>query len=344
MSKFRVKAELLSGKSKYIELEKKQNLTVKELEAVVAKAFSLNGVNLKYKLKNGTEQGLYQDFHLEAAITQSQEAGDRFFVLNVVPGAAINNNAPAVSQPASNPAPVASKPVDNKRQSVNVGGGSHTNAFSRLTDQIKDFENTNVVPSPVAVKEGFSLSSSGSLKPKFCANCGAPSASGKFCPECGTPYPLATTPSLAPVATPVSKVQETDNKRKRMSFHPGSASANITKTTCAACSNSLGIDSVNALEKQWHKECFVCQTCKKSLVTEGFKAHEGRPICVECFNGKFGLKCTGCQKAISAAYVQVKGNPWHSDCFVCGRCKKPFDAGYGERDGEYLCGSCINFY
>jgi len=334
-----VKAELLSGKSKYIELEKKQDLTVKELEAIVAKAFSLNGVNLKYKLKNGSEQGLYQDFHLQAAISQSQESGDRFFVLNVVPGAALSAPAP---EHVHNPAPVASKPVENKRQSVNVGGSSHTNAFNRLTDQLKDFEsNNNNAPSP---KEGFSLSSSGSLKPKFCPNCGVPAASGKFCPDCGTPYPLTTTPSLAPVATPVSKVQETDNKRKRMSFHPGSASANISKTTCAACSNSLGIDSVSALEKQWHKECFVCQSCKKSLVTEGFKAHEGRPICVDCFNGKFGLKCTGCKQAIAAAYVQVKGNPWHSDCFVCGRCKKPFDAGYGERDGEYLCGSCINFY
>jgi len=128
-----------------------------------------------------------------------------------------------------------------------------------------------------------------------------------------------------------------------MSFHPGSSS-NVSKISCAACGNALGIDSVNALEKQWHKECFVCQTCRKSLVTEGFKNHEGRPICVECFNSKFGLKCTGCHKPILAAYVQVKGNPWHSDCFVCNRCKKPFDAGYGEKDGEYLCGNCINFY
>ena len=237
--------------------------------------------------------------------------------------------------------------MENKRQSVNVGGASHTNAFNRLAEQLKDFENqqnNSPSPAPSSGSSGSALSNSGSLKPKFCINCGAAATAGKFCAECGTPYPLATTPSLAPVATPVSKVQETDNKRKRMSFHPSSGASNISKISCAACSNSLGIDSVNALEKQWHKECFVCQTCKKSLVTEGFKAHEGRPICVECFNSKFGLKCTGCQKAISAAYVQVKGNPWHSDCFVCNRCKKPFDAGYGEKDGEYLCGNCINFY
>jgi len=264
-----------------------------------------------------------------------------FFVLSVIPGAALGGSpapSPSVSQP--NPAPVANKPVVDKRQSVNVGGASHTNAFKSLTDQLKDFENQqNNSPAPSG---GSALSNSGSLVPKFCSHCGTPTTSGKFCADCGTPYPLATTPSLAPVATPVSKVQETDNKRKRMSFHPGSS--NVSKISCAACSNALGIDSVNALDKQWHKECFVCQTCRKSLVTEGFKSHEGRPICVDCFNNKFGLKCTGCQKAIAAAYVQVKGNPWHSDCFVCNRCKKPFDAGYGEKGGEYLCGNCINFY
>jgi len=330
MSKFRVKAELISGKAKYIELDRRDKLTVKDLEAAVAKAFSLNGVNLKYKLKNGNEQGLYQDFHLESSLTQSEEAGERFFHVSVVPGASL---APS---PQSYAAPQASKPVvDNKKVDPQVSSSSK--AFGRLTEQLRDFENQQ------PKEESSSLSSSGSLKPKFCASCGIPATNGKFCAECGTPYPLATTPSLAPVATPVSKIQESDNKRKRMSFHPG-GSGNISKTTCAACNNALGIDSVSALDKQWHKECFVCQVCKAPLVTEGFKNNEGKPICVNCFNSKFGLKCTGCKKAITAAYVQVKGNPWHSDCFVCSRCKKPFDAAYGERDGEFLCGNCINFY
>ena len=41
-------------------------------------------------------------FHLEAALAQSQEAGDRFFVLSVVPGAAVSAPSPSVSQPVSN--------------------------------------------------------------------------------------------------------------------------------------------------------------------------------------------------------------------------------------------------
>jgi len=295
---------------------------------------------LKYKQSNGGEQGLYQDFHLETAIKASEAARDRFFVVSVVPAGAAQPAAQPQSQaPVQAAAPVSKPPVDNKRVSMNVGSPAPANssAFSRLSEQLKEFESAQNQPqAPSQAKDA----SSGKLK--FCPNCGAQASSGKFCTECGTPYPLATQAELAPVATPVSKVQESsDARRKRMSFHPGAA-AKIA--SCAACSNPLGVDSVNALDKQWHKECFVCKGCKKSLVTEGFKNSEGFPMCVDCFNDKFGMKCTGCRKAITAAYVQVKGQPWHGDCFVCNRCKKPFDAEFGEKDGEFLCSNCINFY
>merc|ERR1711982_307857 len=115
------------------------------------------------------------------------------------------------------------------------------------------------------------------------------SSSKKFCGNCG-----AATSAAAPAAAPKA--------------HSGNG--------CASCGGNIGLTSVSAMNTNWHKECFVCQTCKKSLLECGFKNVNNLPMCGGCYSDAFGLKCAACKKVIDSEYVQVAGQPFHRECYA----------------------------
>lgn len=90
---------------------------------------------------------------------------------------------------------------------------------------------------------------------------------------------------------------------------------NLGDGFCASCQGEIGLTSVSALGLSWHKECFVCIGCRKSMVESGFKNVNGWPMCANCYCDSFGLKCAACRKNITADYVQVNGQNYHKECY-----------------------------
>ena len=49
----------------------------------------------------------------------------------------------------------------------------------------------------------------------------------------------------------------------------------------------------------WHRDCFICAHCSKSLAGEKFTSHEEKPYCADCYSELFAKKCHKCKKAIT---------------------------------------------
>jgi len=281
MSKVKVKGTF-GGKTRFAEVER-GNLTVPALEEAFKKVFSLSSVQLKYKLSNGNVQGVYQDFHLEKALEDSAQSGAKYLTLEVTgaggaPAASSTQSRPAQPKPAAVPAAVAAAPKASSNPSPT--NRRLESAFGSEPEPAK----------PKAAAGGF------------CTNCGASIAGAKFCPECGTKQGgAAPAPAAAsrPAATPTP-----------------AAPKPVSGNGCAACGGAIGLTSVAAMNTNWHKECFVCQQCRKSLLEEGFKNVNNLPMCGACYSNQFGLKCAACKKVIDSEYVQVAGQPFHRECYA----------------------------
>jgi hypothetical protein len=49
----------------------------------------------------------------------------------------------------------------------------------------------------------------------------------------------------------------------------------------------------------WHRECFTCTHCDKSLAGQRFTSKDEKPYCAECFGELFAKRCTACSKPIT---------------------------------------------
>jgi len=158
-----------------------------------------------------------------------------------------------------------------------------------------------------------SQSQSGS---KFCEMCGSPiTQAAKFCSSCGHSGSSPSTPT------------------------PSSSSSG---PICAGCKNPITSSAVKALDKVWHKDCFSCKGCNKTLMDTSFASGEdGAPYCSKCYDNQFGVKCGRCGSAISGQYLSIAGKEYHKECFVCENCGNQFDSGYFMKDGKPHCKNCL---
>ena len=49
----------------------------------------------------------------------------------------------------------------------------------------------------------------------------------------------------------------------------------------------------------WHRECFTCTHCQKSLAGQRFTSRDDKPYCADCFGELFSKRCTACSKPIT---------------------------------------------
>jgi len=113
---------------------------------------------------------------------------------------------------------------------------------------------------------------------------------------------------------------------------------------CAKCDGDLFGSVVNALDKQWHADCFSCAGCNGNL-KGGFAAHEGKPFCKACIGKAAGLPdCRGCGTSVSGSYFSFGDDlAWHSKCFKCSTCMKVLDPNtpdFRMNGSNVLCKSC----
>lgn len=120
---------------------------------------------------------------------------------------------------------------------------------------------------------------------------------------------------------------------------------------CAFCHKLLGPQepTVEAMQKQYHPDCFTCRTCHRLLAGQRYFQRDGCPTCDTCFQvhillwGKpapsehpleCGLvsrdvfpkfqatleKCAKCQELITEHIVRALGKGYHPSCFSCAAC------------------------
>jgi len=63
---------------------------------------------------------------------------------------------------------------------------------------------------------------------------------------------------------------------------------------CPKCGKKVYFNEKIAFDgKEWHKQCFTCSNCNKSLSGGQYGEHNGLPYCMRCHNSRFGTKGFG---------------------------------------------------
>ncbi|XP_070557778.1 paxillin-like [Ptychodera flava] len=119
----------------------------------------------------------------------------------------------------------------------------------------------------------------------------------------------------------------------------------------AKCKKPIVGEIVVALNRKWHRECFVCEKCKKQFKDGSFSVRDGKPYCREDYEKEFlggkkkPKKCEGCGKKIKTKWVEALGQPWHCECFVCEKCKEQLfgeiEGSFNRKDDKPYCDKCI---
>lgn len=98
---------------------------------------------------------------------------------------------------------------------------------------------------------------------------------------------------------------------------------------CATCSENIRGKYCQAIGKDWHPQCFKCQSpgCQASLQTTGFIEDQGKVFCRSCFERDIAYTCAKCNRKIIGDVMHALNQTWHMTCFVCVKCKKTFQDG-----------------
>ncbi|XP_055847677.1 actin-binding LIM protein 2 isoform X2 [Episyrphus balteatus] len=116
------------------------------------------------------------------------------------------------------------------------------------------------------------------------------------------------------------------------------------KIYCAKCEKKCSGEVLRVADKHFHKTCFQCCQCKKSLATGGFFTKDGAYFCIPDYQKMYGTKCGACKQYVEGEVVSTMGNTYHQKCFTCSKCKKPFQSGskVTNTGKEVLCESCVS--
>ncbi|VDD80847.1 unnamed protein product [Mesocestoides corti] len=65
-----------------------------------------------------------------------------------------------------------------------------------------------------------------------------------------------------------------------------------TAPVCAKCQRAITAESVlTALDRKWHRLCFVCQKCDMPLENTSFHERDDKAFCAGCWTATFQPKC-----------------------------------------------------
>jgi len=119
-------------------------------------------------------------------------------------------------------------------------------------------------------------------------------------------------------------------------------------TKCIKCGKVITQGGVTYRNEPWHRECFTCTNCSKSLAGQRFTSRDDKPYCADCFGELFSKRCTACNKPItgkgglgSTKFVAFETLAWHNECFFCHICKDSMVGKGFIQDGEnIICPEC----
>ncbi|XP_067336704.1 LIM domain-binding protein 3-like isoform X5 [Channa argus] len=107
---------------------------------------------------------------------------------------------------------------------------------------------------------------------------------------------------------------------------------------CGACNNIIRGPFLVALGRSWHPEEFNCHYCHISLADTSFVEEQNNVYCENCYEEFFAPTCARCNTKIMGEVMHALRQTWHTTCFVCAACGKPFgNSLFHMEDGEPYC-------
>ncbi|XP_031792058.1 LIM domain-binding protein 3 isoform X3 [Piliocolobus tephrosceles] len=107
---------------------------------------------------------------------------------------------------------------------------------------------------------------------------------------------------------------------------------------CGHCNNVIRGPFLVAMGRSWHPEEFNCAYCKTSLADVCFVEEQNNVYCERCYEQFFAPLCAKCNTKIMGEVMHALRQTWHTTCFVCAACKKPFgNSLFHMEDGEPYC-------
>ncbi|XP_032805352.1 LIM domain-binding protein 3-like isoform X7 [Petromyzon marinus] len=107
---------------------------------------------------------------------------------------------------------------------------------------------------------------------------------------------------------------------------------------CGQCNQIIRGPFLVALGKSWHPAEFNCAQCHTTLTETGFVEEQGNVYCETCYEKYFAPDCAKCRKKIMGEIMHALRQTWHTTCFVCASCGKPFgNSLFHMEDGEPYC-------
>ncbi|XP_034665523.1 actin-binding LIM protein 3 isoform X3 [Drosophila subobscura] len=116
------------------------------------------------------------------------------------------------------------------------------------------------------------------------------------------------------------------------------------KIYCAKCTKKCSGEVLRVADNHFHKACFQCCQCKKSLATGGFFTKDSAYYCIPDYQRLYGTKCATCQQYVEGEVVSTMGKTYHQKCFTCSKCQQPFKSGskVTNTGKEVLCEHCVS--
>uniref|UniRef100_A0A8D2JGM0 LIM domain binding 3 n=1 Tax=Varanus komodoensis TaxID=61221 RepID=A0A8D2JGM0_VARKO len=107
---------------------------------------------------------------------------------------------------------------------------------------------------------------------------------------------------------------------------------------CGHCNSIIRGPFLVAMGRSWHPEEFYCAYCKMSLADVGFVEEQNSVYCERCYEQFFAPTCARCHTKIMGEVMHALRQTWHTTCFVCAACRKPFgNSLFHMEDGEPYC-------
>ncbi|XP_074088653.1 LIM domain-binding protein 3 isoform X6 [Macrotis lagotis] len=107
---------------------------------------------------------------------------------------------------------------------------------------------------------------------------------------------------------------------------------------CGHCNSIIRGPFLVAMGRSWHPEEFNCAYCKTSLADVCFVEEQNNVYCERCYEQFFAPLCAKCNSKIMGEVMHALRQTWHTTCFVCAACRKPFgNSLFHMEDGEPYC-------
>lgn len=123
-----------------------------------------------------------------------------------------------------------------------------------------------------------------------------------------------------------------------------SSQRSINKGDCKGCGKPITGKSVSSadgrLTGRYHKECFVCRTCRDPFPSAEFYVIRDAPYCEEHYHRLNNSVCASreCGRGIEGQFLETeRKQKFHPNCLRCNSCREVLKGDYYEVRGGVFC-------